>query len=131
MATASSPAPAKADAEYLVTLANCNAAASHRRRLLIPGGRGALQVVVDATELRPVGIDPVTSGRVGDIGRFERGHPRIVVACQERHLPAEPTWSHNLTAPVSCAAGVQLVLELAPFSLVQLRVRLAPALDGA
>ena len=113
---------------FLATLANCNAAATHTRRLQLPLGRDPLRATLEATELRASGIDPVASGKLGDIGNFTRVRPRLLVACQDRHGRVSGEWASEWDAGVQCAVGARLgvQLELAPFSVVHVSVSLVP-----
>ena len=121
----------RADVSFLVTLANCNAAAAHTRTLQLPiGGREPLRASLQTTELRASGIDPVATGKLGDIGNFTRGRPRVAVACQEHHDLATPAeWSVDWEAGVQCEARAHLAVQmvLAPFTVLHMRVTLVYA----
>ena len=112
---------------FLYTLANCNAAAAHTRLLNVPlGGHSSNQLLLDAAELRAEGIDPVKSGKLGDIGHFEQATAQLSAACHDGG-DTELAWAPYEAGGVQWSAGTRMValrVVVAPFSLVHLNVSL-------
>ena len=113
--------------DFLYTLANCNAAAAHTRLLDVPlGGQSSDQLVLEAAELRAEGIDPVSSGKLGDIGSFTQATSHLSVACSDGGN-TDPAWAPYEAGGVQCSAGTRLLavrVVVPPFSLVHLKVSL-------
>ena len=113
--------------DFLYTLANCNAAAAHTRLLDVPlGGQSSDQLVLEAAELRAEGIDPVSSGKLGDIGSFTQATSHLSVACSDGGN-TDPAWAPHEAGGVQCSAGTRLLavrVVVPPFSLVHLKVSL-------
>lgn len=128
---------ARGGASVLFTLANLDAASAHTRAASLPLAEASrhaspsVDVLLSSTELRATGVDPVSSGWLGAVGRFHVGRAVLSANClgardgEAAEAEARHTGrggSGELILRCSQQSTLRLEAQLPPYSVTQVHI---------